>query len=123
MSINNYLINIVCVCRCDWIEWRGSTIGEIVLCGFQEDDLPEFGKVLDILVVKNEAFLCVSRYTTKGTDAHYHSYVISSSHGRKLIHVNECNEYIGSLHPLKSHSLKATPGIEYIVTKCLVIKT
>ena len=35
------LINIEC--RCDWIEWRGSTIGEITF--YVEDDLPEFGKL------------------------------------------------------------------------------
>ena len=82
--------------------------------------MPEFGKVFDILLVKNGAFLCVSLYTTKGTDAHYHSYLIAPSHGIKLIHVSECNDYLGSLHPLRSYWLKATPGNEYIVTKCFV---
>ena len=112
-------------CRCDWVEWRGSKYyqGDYVLCGFQQDDMPEFGKVFDILLVKNEAFLCASIYTTKGTDAHYHSYVIAPSHGKRLILISECNDYLGSLHPLRAHSLKATPGNEYIVTKYLVIKT
>ena len=39
----------------------------------------------DIILVKNEAFLYASLYTTKGIDVHYHSYVIAPSHGRKLI--------------------------------------
>lgn len=79
--------------------------------------------MFDILLIKDEAFLHVSLYVTKGTDVHYHSYVIAPFHGHKLIYVREGNEYLGSLHPMKSHSLKATPGIEYIVTKCFVIKT
>jgi hypothetical protein len=79
--------------------------------------------VFDIVLINDEAILRVSLYITKGTDAHYHSYVIAPSHGQKLIYVKECSEYLGSLHPLKSHSLKATPGTEYLVTKCFVIKT
>ena len=40
-----------------------------------------------------------------------------------IVGSSECNDYFGSLHPLRSHSLKATLGNEYIVTKCFVIKT
>ena len=93
------------------------------MCGFQEDDLPQFGKVYDILLAKEEAFLCILVYVTKGTDAHYHSYVIVPSPEKRLVYVNEVNKFLGNLHPLRSHILRATPGKEYIVTKCIVIRS
>ena len=92
------------------------------MCGFQEDDLPQFGKVCDILLAREEAFLYISVYITEGTDAHYHSYVIVPSHEKRLVNVTK-DQLLGTLHPLRSHYLRVTPGKEYIVTKCIVIRS
>ena len=87
------------ICRCDWIEWKGSKYyqGDYVLCGFQEDDLPQFGKVYDILLAREEPFLCISVYVTKGRDAHYHSFVIVPSPEKRLIYVSK-DKLLGTLH-------------------------
>ena len=111
--------------RSDWIEWRGNKyyLGDYVLCGFQDDDLPQFSKVHDILVVESEAFLCTTLYFTRGIDRHYHGYVIVPTLEKRIIYVSDKNELLGSLHPLRTHSLRSKPGTLYIVTKCIVIKT
>ena len=113
------------MCRCDWIEWKGSKYyrGDYVLCGFQENDLPQFGKVYDMILAKEETFLCITVYITEGIDTHYHSYVILPSPEKRLIYVNEESKLLGTLHPLRSHFLRATPRKEYLVTKCIVIRT
>jgi len=47
--------------RYNWIESGGNKycVSEFILCGFQVDDAPQFGKISDIIVINNDmAFIC-----------------------------------------------------------------
>ena len=112
--------------RVDWMEWRGSKFchGDFVVCGFQEDDAPQFGKIFDVLIFDKEAaVLCVHLYLTEGIDYHYHSYIITETEENEVICVCSKNKLICLLHPLQSHSLQSVPGILFIVTKRFIFKT
>ena len=101
-------------------------MGEFILCGFQEDDAPQFGKIFDIIVMNtdnNLAFICYQQYLTAGIDRHFHSYVIASTDEECIIRICEDNKFIELLHPLQSHQLLTTPRTLYIVTKNNVFKS
>ena len=49
-----------------------------VIIGWQEDDLPLFGEIRDILIINFTYFLLVKVYMTVGIDRHVHSYVIKN---------------------------------------------
>lgn len=111
--------------RFEWIECRGSKYrhGDFVLCGFQDDDAPLFGRIYDIIVANNEkVFFCCHLYFTDGTDYHYHSYVLLPTEQNKIIPLCENDTQLGLLHPLQSHELITEPGRLYIVTKSIVFK-
>ena len=113
------------VYRVDWIECQGSKYccNDFVLCGFQDDDAPQFGKVYDIVVCDERVFLCCHWYLTDGIDHHFHSYVIIPTQQNTVIPLCEKNKLLGLLHPLQSHELITTPGRLYIVTKSIVLKS
>ena len=54
-----YLQSNYDVHRCDWLEWRGNKYyqNDFVLCGFGDDDSPQFGKVHEILIIEKRGFL------------------------------------------------------------------
>ncbi len=58
---------------------------QFVLIGWQDDDLPRFGKIKDLLLAQNVAMLAVLQYDTSGIDHHYHSYLICSTHHECII--------------------------------------
>lgn len=98
--------------------------GDFVWCGYKEE-LPQFGKVYDILVIDTKALLCLDVYITKRIDRHYHSFVIESSQSapnKTVYSVTNDNTLIGSLHSLQAHSLRGSSEGLYIVTKCITIK-
>ena len=52
---------------------------DYVLIGWQEDDLPLFGLIEDILVINGCALFKVIKYATLKIDRHYHSFHIKKS--------------------------------------------
>ena len=90
------------ICR---YTWRGNKIhhNEFVLCGYQDDNAPQFGKVLDIIIVKKIPFLIVQLFLTLGVHHHYHSYIIKPTEVKKIINVSDENEILSMSHPLQSH--------------------
>ena len=87
------------------------SLSSFVLVSFQEDDLPQFGKIELLIVVEQEAFAPLILYTTEGIDSHYHCFVITCSNEKKLIFIKDLN---GSL-PLYGHSYGSN-------IKCVVLR-
>ena len=56
-----------------------------VIVGWQRDDMPQFGKVEDIMVIEEAVYLSVISTETLGVDRHYHSFVINSRAKGNLI--------------------------------------
>ena len=69
---------------------------EFVLTGWQDDGLPGFSKIIELLSLQNFAFISVIKYTTVGISQHYHSYVLSPTCHKSVVPLTQ--EYI-NLHP------------------------
>ena len=52
-------------------------VSDYVLVGWQEDDLPIFGRIQYIAVLNHSTLLVVTLYNTFGITRHYHSFVVS----------------------------------------------
>lgn len=110
--------------RPNWIEWRGSKYfrNDYILCGFQSNDLPIFGKIYDLMDIENIVFFYVLLHETDGIDKHYHSYIIKPTTEKKLYSMYDNEDLLGLTHPLQVHSLQSSPAILYITTKSFIFK-
>ena len=81
---------------------------DYVVTGWQDDDLPIFARIQDILVVYHRALLEVLQYTTEGIDRHYHGYTIKRSNNKVLLWLSD----LVNFHPLQAHHLNN--GYSYI---------
>ena len=52
---------------------------DYVLIGWQETDLPTFGRIQTILVINNVPLFVVTVYHASGIICHYHSFVIEQT--------------------------------------------
>ncbi len=77
--------------RPNWIKLYGQEFhhSEYVLCGWQEDDLPLFGRIKDILVVVGTPLFTLSLYQTLGINNHLLCFAITSAHQSSVIRVSE----------------------------------
>ena len=50
--------------RFDWIEWQGNkySCGDVMWCGYQNDQLPEFGRLCDIMKIQSQVFFKLNLY-------------------------------------------------------------
>lgn len=48
-----------------------------VIIDWQDNDMPQFGRIDDIMVVEDTAYLRIISTETLGVDHHYHSFVIN----------------------------------------------
>lgn len=64
---------------------------DYVIMGWQEDDLPIFGQIQDIMVTDHdEVFFELMAYDTLGIHRHYHSFVIQKSlHEAAILSISE----------------------------------
>ena len=95
---------------------------DVILCGVQDDDLPLFGSVDEIIAFKGQAFLSLSLFFTRGIDHHYHSYVVVLGQQKQLFPLNDDNEYLGLLSPINKHPVENTLGTFYVVSKAIVVR-
>ena len=56
---------------------------------YQDDDLPKFGKIEELLSIKGVVFVALTMYINEGIHAHYHNYVVSRTQQKKLILIKE----------------------------------
>ena len=47
-----------------------------VVIGWQDNDLPIFGKIISIFVKESNLIYKIARYETLGISSHFHSYVL-----------------------------------------------
>lgn len=59
---------------------------EFIIIGWQEDDLPKFGKILAIFASEaHEVYYRVVEYHTRGISRHFHSFVIEKTTTEKFV--------------------------------------
>ena len=49
---------------------------DCILISWQADDMPNFGRIGDIIVVEEHAFFIVNVLSALGIDGHYHSFCV-----------------------------------------------
>lgn len=73
------------------MEWHSIvySVDDIILCGFQEDDLPLFGKVFDINIVGRENTFSMRVIILYERDnCHFYSYVLQPIDSKALVPMN-----------------------------------
>ena len=121
----NCLITHVYIFRFDWIELQGNkySCGDVIWCGYQDDGLPEFGKICDIIRIRSHLFFNLNLYVTNGIDHHHNSCVIEPTTNMTVKPINDDTEFIGKLHSLEIHSLRSSqPRTLHIVIKYFIFK-
>lgn len=53
---------------------------DYVLIGWQDDDLPRFGRIDEILVIKGNVMFIVHQCETVVIERHFHSFLIKNEH-------------------------------------------
>lgn len=56
-----------------------------VITSWQDDDLPQFGRIEDIIVVEGAVYFKIACTVTVGIDRHFHSFVIRSKNNTQII--------------------------------------
>ena len=126
MYMHSYINLIISyLLRLDWIELFRSrfTLNDFVVCGFQGNDMPKFGKICDLIQIEQQLFFCVQDYTTKGTDYHYQTYVLETSVSHTLVNIDESSKLLNMLHPLCSHVIEPSTDIVHVVSKYILLNT
>ena len=101
--------------RPNWIRIYGECYyrQEVVLTGFQDDDLPSFGKIKDILLVSGSIpLLYIQQYRTNGINSHVAAYQVEGTNNKFILILSN----LESKQPLNIHPLIGD-GLSYIVMK------
>ena len=70
-----------------------------MICGKQNDDLPVFGRIKEILVIHDRAMFHVEKYLTTGIDNHLMCHAIAHTHKLCIIHASDAaDSYPYSAH-------------------------
>ena len=77
--------------------------------------MPQFGKIIDIILVESKVFFSFSLYITKGIDRHHNSFIIEPTEN-KAVKILSCDDQ--RLLSFDVHSLgSAMSGILHVVSK------
>ena len=55
------------------------SLNDFVIIGWEENDLPSFGQIMEILSIQETTFLRLRKYKTFGIVMHYHSFSIKKT--------------------------------------------
>ena len=93
------------------------------MCGFQDNNLPSFGKIENVLEIKKHCFLHAKLFFTKGLHHHYNSYIVEQTCNNLLVSVNNStiNKYFTFINPMYSHIINSLPGTIFLVTKMFIV--
>lgn len=96
------------VMQCNSFCYNGTTYSKnMVVFVSCIDELLIFGKIKEMFVHNNNAFLICEMYESLGFDSHFHSYVVSSTGDVNLINIKDLFNYV-PLHIRKSYDLNDT---------------
>ena len=89
------------MCRPNWIKIYGEEfhLSCFIHCGW-DDDLPSFGRIVDIVIAADLPFLKVEVYHTVRVDSHLCSYLISRTFEKRVIYLPS----LQSPFPLYAHT-------------------
>ena len=74
-----------------------------ILVGWQDDDLPIFGRIQYIVVISGKTLFGVFVYRAYGIDHHYHSFLIDKTGEVAMYWLTQLADY----QPLQAHLLRS----------------
>ena len=89
-----------------------------MVVGWQQDDLPEFAKIKDILVIVETPVLIVEKYTTLGINNHILCYMIECTFQTFAL----CVSGLVASHSFTAHTYIGDRGL-YIAMHSYVLKS
>lgn len=100
--------------RPNWIKIYGEEYHreDFVHLGWQQNDLPEFGKIFDILIIAEFPFVYVERYKSLGINEHILGYLIEHTYVNSCIYMSE----LPYKNTVDAHSYMGDGGL-YVVMK------
>ena len=90
---------------------------EFVIINWQEDDLPRFGLIKDILVINTRVMFCANKYTTLGINRHYHSFLIKRTFRNDVVWLSDLIDFCSYQGHCLSNNLYIT--FRYHIEKIL----
>ena len=93
--------SIFTFCRPNWIKIYGEEYHrrEFVHIGWQENDLPLFAKILDIITVEEFPFFVIEKYKSLGINDHLLGFLIQHTHLTCCINIADLlYKYVFSAH-------------------------
>ena len=104
----------------NWIKIYGETYhrSEFVICGFQEDDLPIFGRIDAIMVITGTPIFSLRIFRTLGLSNHLLCYAIERLHKTSLVLLSQ----LMHKEPLTPHQRTGDDNV-YITLRFHVINT
>ena len=82
---------------------------DYILVSWQDDDLPVFGQIDNIVTVSNYVIFCVTIHQTLGIDRHYHSFLLRRTSDEAVYFLSELPYYRSyQAHLLSNHQLYIT---------------
>lgn len=104
--------------RPNWISIYGQHYyrNEFILQKFQENDLPQFGRIVDIVITGETPLLYVEEYKTDGINNHLLSYLILRTNTRSIVLLSNLEEK----QPYYSHFYRGD-GEMYITLRSHVL--
>ena len=107
-------------CKPNWIKIGGEQYchSDFVLVDWQRDDLPQFAKIKDILVMVKTPVLLVERFTTLGINNHLLCHLIERTHQTFAL----CVSKLVDTHPFTAHTFIGDRGL-YIAMRSFVVKS
>lgn len=88
-----------------------------MLVGWQQDDLPQFAKIKDILVMVETPVLVVEKFITHGINNHLLCYLIEHTYQTFAV----CVSQLIDTHPFTAHTYIGDRGL-YIAMRSYVLK-
>lgn len=93
------------VMQCNSFCYNGTTYSKYMVVFVScIDELPIFGKIKEMFLHNNNAFLICDLFESLGFDSHFHSYVVSSTGTVDLINIKDLFNYV-PLHIRNSYDL------------------
>ena len=89
-------------------------VGYMVCCFIDDDEVPTFGHIEDIISTRSGSIFVLNQYKTLTFDKHFHAYQVSVMHSELFIMQQE---ELADYHPLEIHKSFSVSSPMYIRTK------
>lgn len=120
LLIVSVIIVYMYILRPKWINFIGVkySLNEFVIMGWEMNDLPVFGEIVEIVCIPYNAFLRLRKCLTIGIVRHYHSFSVKKTNDERLVLLQNIKDH----QIYQGHDCVRKPNYLYILVRSLVEK-